>query len=116
MARPYQTKKGGRTMNLIDQIRNFNVEGTALEDLVALSAQTRIVQAEFESLKIEAPEFLDLKGKEIRREILSRQADRLEKLLREKKSRREALMPAEEKRQALDKEIAELEQRLAGGQ
>lgn len=109
-----QTKKGGRTMNLIDQIRTFEVEGMALEDLVALSAQTRMVQAEFEALKIDAPEFLDLKGKEIRREILSRQADRLQKMLREKKSRREALMPAEEKRQTLDKEIAELEARLNG--
>lgn|GEM_PF-3173879 len=99
---------------LIDDIRKFETEGLALEDLVTLSAVGRAIQAEFEALNVELPDWFDSKMREIRKEITLRQADRLEKMLREKKSRLEALLPAEEKRQALKDEIAKLELQLKG--
>jgi chromosome segregation ATPase len=99
---------------VIDELRRFDTEGTALEDLVALSSLGRVVQTEFQSLNVEEPEWLNPKLREIRREIQTRQADRIEKLIREKKSRLEALLPAEEKRQALQSEIEKLEKQLAG--
>jgi len=109
-----KTKKGGRTMYLIDEIRKFETEGLALEDLVTLSAVGRVIQEEFKTLNVEQPEWLDAKMREIRKEISLSQADRLQKMLREKKSRLEALLPAEEKRQALKDEIAKLEEQLKG--
>ena len=107
-----QSKKGGKPMYLIDDIRKFETEGLALEDLVTLSAIGRAIQNEFEALNVELPEWFDSKMREIRKEITLRQADRLEKMLREKKSRLEALLPAEDKREALKNEIAKLEAQL----
>jgi sRNA-binding carbon storage regulator CsrA len=102
-------------MYLIDEIRKFDIDSvTAIEDLVALSAIGRAVQNEFVTLAVEAPEFLDVKLADIRREIRSRNADRIQKLIREKKSRLESLLPAEEKRQALKDEIDRLEKQAAG--
>ena len=101
-------------MFIIDQIRTFNVEGNALEDLVVLSSLGRSVQAEFSALNVEEPEWLGPKIREIRREIQTRQADRIEKLIREKKSRLETLKPAEQKRQELSEEISRLEKQLVG--
>jgi len=114
MARKTQSKKGGRPMYAIDEIRTFNVEGMALEDLVTLSASARAIQGEFATLNVEEPEWLNPKVREIRREVATRQADRIEKLIREKKSRLEVLKPAEQKRQELADEIAKLESQLAG--
>ena len=99
---------------VIDELRKSETEGMSLEDLVALSALGRGVQSEFATLNIEEPEFLGPKLREIRREIAARQADRIEKLLREKKARLEALQPAEEKRAALKAEIDKLEAQLSG--
>ena len=101
-------------MYAIDEIRTFNVEGMALEDLVTLSASARAIQGEFATLNVEEPEWLNPKVREIRREVATRQADRIEKLIREKKSRLEVLKPAEQKRQELADEIAKLESQLAG--
>jgi hypothetical protein len=102
-------KKGGIAMSyLIDDIRRFETEGKAIEDLVALSAVGRVVQDEFAKLSVEEPEFLGPKLREIRREIQVRDADRIEKLIREKESRLEALKPAEQKRQELQADIDRL--------
>lgn len=93
----------------IENIRNFSVDGMALEDLVALSASARVIQEEFTTLKVETPEWLSEKAKEIRREVFVRQADRRAKTLRELKARYETLKPAELKRQEIAEQIAALE-------
>ncbi len=100
-------------MFIIDEIRRFNTDGTSLEDLVAMSASARAIQSEFAAVSVEEPEWLNPKIREIRREIATRQADRIERLIREKKSRLEALQPEEQKREALKLEIDRLEKKLA---
>lgn len=99
---------------IIDDIRRFDTEGMVLEDLVSLSALGRSIQTEFSTLNVEEPDWLGPKMREIRREITTRQADRIEKLIRDKKSRLETLLPAEEKRAALKAEIEKLEAQLKG--
>ena len=97
---------------LVDEIRKFEVEGMGLEDLVALSAIGRSIQDEFKTLQAVEPEWLSPKLEDIRREVAVRQRDRLRAALTEKKARFEAIKPAEQKRQELAAEIAQLEEML----
>jgi hypothetical protein len=102
-------KYNRREEGMIEKLKNFDVERMSVEELVGLSAVGRIVRSEFEANGVEVPDWLDVNCKTIRREIKSRQADALEKSLREKKARLAALMPTEEKRATLKAEIEALE-------
>jgi hypothetical protein len=93
---------------MLEKLKNFDVDRLDLDELVMLSAFARILVAEFEVLKAQTPEWLEIQTKVLRRAILARQADMLEKRLREAKLRRDALKTPDEKRAALDNEIAEL--------
>ncbi len=57
---------------IIDQLRTFDSDGTAIEDLVALSAMGKFVQSEFTAFNVEEPEWLGPKLREVRREIQKR--------------------------------------------
>jgi hypothetical protein len=79
------------------------------EDLIELSAFARTYEAEFTALGVETPEWVTNQTKALRREIKARNADALAARLRELKARREALKTPDEKREALDAQIAALE-------
>lgn len=100
-----------RGKRMLDLLKSFDVERLDMDQLIELSAYGRMMANEYQTSG-ESPEWLDINLKQIRRELRARQADQLEKTLRDKKARLEATLPAEQKRQKLEAEIAELEARL----
>jgi hypothetical protein len=103
-------EKGEVTM--LERIRNFQADRMDLDELTELSAVGRILVDEFERLSLEVPDWVTANLKSLRREIKTRVADQLEKSLRDKKTRLEALKPAEQKRTDLQAEIDKLEKQL----
>jgi gas vesicle protein len=97
---------------MLNEFKSFNVERANDEELVALAAFGRVLRAEYESSNIEVPTWVTDNLRTLRREIASRNADNLEKTLREKKARLEALKPAEQRREELQKEIDALQEKV----
>jgi len=95
---------------MLNKLRSFDCDRLELEELVELLAYGKMLRAEFE-VHSEVPEWLDVRLRELRREISTRNQDNIDKRLRTLKARREALLPDEEKRTKLDAEIAALEQK-----
>lgn len=98
---------------MLSQFKQFNTDSLSLEELVALSAFGRQLRAEYEELDLDEPEFVDAQLKSLKREIRTRNADRLEKSLREKKARLEMLKTPTQKKTELQSEIKKLEAQLA---
>lgn len=103
-------KGAGRNTTMLERLKNVNLDGMDIDEAVALSAFARGLKAEYDTLSLETPEWLDTRIRELRREIKRRSQDAIARRLAEAKARREALKPATEKREELDKEIAMLEQ------
>jgi hypothetical protein len=103
-------------MTIIEALKQFNVDRLDLEGLIEASALGRVLQDEVAKLGMEEPEWLTHCTKEVRREIKLRTQDQMEKLLKEKISRLEALKPPEQRREDLTKEIEELKARLTAVQ
>ena len=97
---------------MLDRLRSFDIDRMDLEEAIALSAFGRAMRAEYEALQADAPEWLDNRLRELRREIRTRQQDSLEKRIREAKARLQALKPAEQRRAELAAEIEKLEAQL----
>jgi hypothetical protein len=99
---------------MLSDLKNFNADRMDIPELVALSSFARALQAEFQSLGVEIPEWVDENSKSLAREIKSRNADRIASKLKAAKARLETLKTPDEKRTALAAEIAELEKQLTG--
>jgi hypothetical protein len=99
--------KGGKKM--LELLKRFDVNRMDIEQLVELSAFGRGFEAEYRTLGLSVPEFVEIQLKSLRREIKSRVADAKESKLRQMKLNRASLRTTEEKRAELDKQIAELE-------
>lgn len=95
---------------MFDQLKNLDIDRMDLDEAVALLAFGKAVRAEYDSVQVEVPEWVDARIRELKREIHARQADSRDKRLRELKARREALKPAEERRSEIDAEIKRLEE------
>jgi hypothetical protein len=104
---PGQRITGGRKI-MLDQFKAFNTEVADLDELVAMAAFGRSFRAEFESLNVSVPEFVDDAIRAIKREIETRVADRRAARVRELKAQRDSLKTAAEKREAIEKELASL--------
>lgn len=70
------------------------------------------LQNHIESHQLEEPEYVDIRLKTLRREILSRNAERLEARRREIESRLDALKTTSEKKRELEAEKARIEKQL----
>lgn len=95
--------------NQLEALKNTDLLRPDLEELVCLSAMATGLRAEFEKLNCDAPEWLDTRARELKREIHGRQADAIDKRKREIKSRIDALKTPSEKRAELQQELAKLE-------
>ena len=93
---------------MLDTFKAFNTEVADLDELVAMAAFGRSLRAEFESLNVSVPEFVDDQTRVIKREIETRVADRRAARVRELKAQRDSLKTAAEKREAIEKELASL--------
>jgi len=102
-------------MHQLHEFRNFNVDGSDIDELVALSLFGRQLRAEYEALQLEEPEWVGIQTKALRREIHSRSKELLEARDREISSRLDALKSPGEKREELIKEQEKIRQKLAVG-
>lgn len=93
---------------MLEQFKNFNVEGADVDELVALSAFGKQLRGEFEAQKVAVPEYVSDTLNSIAREIDARMADRRATRIRELKAQRAGLATAQEKRDAIEKELAAL--------
>lgn len=98
--------------NQVQFFRGFTAEQLDVDELVALHAFGKQLRAEFESLGVDEPEYVDVQLKSIRREINTRNADRVELRIREVKSRLDALKSPDVRRQELEAELAKLQSKV----
>jgi hypothetical protein len=96
----------------IDALRNFNADRMSIEELVALSAFAKNLQAEFVTYSIDAPAWVSDQSRALSKEIKSRNFENLSAQLKEKKARLEALATPDQKREKLAKEIEDLQAQL----
>lgn len=97
---------------MLHEFQSFKKEGLDMSQLVALSAFGRSLRAEYESFQIEEPEWLGVQLNTLRREVHSRNADSIEARRREIRSRLDSLKTPAEKREELQKELAELDEKV----
>ncbi len=93
---------------MLDQFKNFNADRMDIDDLVEVATFGRQFRAEHEALNVPVPEYVDDNLRSIRKEIDSRLADRRAVRVRELKAQRDSLKTAQERRDAIDKELAAL--------
>lgn len=98
---------------MLAKLKAFIADRYDMDDLVELSAAARSIHAEYEQLGVEVPDWVDAQIKAVRREVKDRQRDSIESRLKNARSRLDALKTPEEKREALRKEVAQLEQLTA---
>lgn len=97
-----------RRKPMLQDFKNFNVDAADLDELVALSAFGKQLRGEFEAQKVAVPEYVSDNLNSLAREIDSRMADRRATRIRELKTQRDSLKTAQERRDAIDKELAAL--------
>ncbi len=94
-------------------VENTNVENIAtVEELMLAKSQLQTIDAGYQELGIETPEWVSNLLLSADHEITMRVKGELMKRLRAAKARKSALLSRDEKRAALDAEIAELESKL----
>lgn len=96
----------------ISQLKSLDTDRYDLDELVALSAEGKALSAEYAALGADEPEWLGSAVRSLARDIRTRQADAIEKRLRQAKARVQALKPASERRAELEAEIAKLQDQL----
>lgn len=88
------------------------VENVKLEELMIAKAQLQVIDAGYQELKIDTPDWVSEKLEEVSHEINARVRAELLRRLKAAKARRSSLLTADEKRRMLDDEIAELEAKV----
>lgn len=99
---------------MLNDFKTFNDSNRLdITQLVALAAYGRQLRDEYEHLNLEAPEWVDTQLKSIRREIQTRNAERVEARLKEAKARLDSLKTPTERKSEIKREIATLEKQLS---
>lgn len=93
---------------MLESFKKFNAEAADLDELIEVAAFGRHFRAEYEALNVPTPEYVDDNLRVIRREIDARLADKRAARVRELKATRDSLKTAQERRDAIDKELAAL--------
>jgi len=93
---------------MLQNFKSFNIDTADLDELVELATFGRQFRAEHEALNVPVPEYVDDNLRAIRKEIDSKLSDRRAQRVRELKAQRDSLKTAQERRDAIDKELAAL--------
>jgi hypothetical protein len=80
--------------------------------LLLVQNQLKVIDAGFQELKLATPDWVTDTMSEVSHEITTRSKGELLRMLKAAKARRSALRTADEKRNDLDADIAELEAKL----
>lgn len=93
----------------INALKNFNADRLDMDEMVGLLADCKALRNEYEALQIEEPEYIDTTIKSIRREINTRNADKVAARKRELAARIDALKSPTQKKRELEEELAKLQ-------
>jgi hypothetical protein len=94
----------------INSLKNLQARSnTSLDELIGARAELKILATNYDDLSLSIPEWIGSKLDEIETEIKSQVRSERLATLQKLKSRRSALMTADEKRQSIDAEILALE-------
>lgn len=94
---------------MYDKLRAVQIDRIDLHEAVALASYAQTLKSAFEHRQIDVPEWLADSARTLDAEVGSRLRDARLKRLREAKNRLSALATPDQKRAALEKEIAALE-------
>ena len=95
---------------MFEQFKSVNAESAEVDELVALVTFGKSFRAEFEAQKVPVPDYVNDNLNTLTREINSRMADKRAARAREIKAQLSSLQSREEKKTALEQELAALEQ------
>lgn len=98
---------------MLKELRQYNVDIGNLEDMVEMHLQGSLILKHFEDLDIDIPEWLPGKLRQIKREIMQKVSDKIEKRLSEARLRLESLKTPIQKKAEIEREIKKLEASLA---
>lgn len=94
------------------QLQNLMADEIAIEDLILAKAALGVLDAGYQELGIETPEWVTDKLILVSNEVVNRNRAELQRRLKAAQARRASLATVDEKRKALDDEIAALKQKL----
>lgn len=97
---------------MLDALKSFNADRVSTEELVVFLSEAEPVLAkfaEFQSLGLEAPEWLEAKVRHVRREVRVRCQDQIEQRIAKAKLALEGLQTPQERKAKLRREIEELQ-------
>lgn len=98
---------------MLERLKTLNVDRIELDEAIELLALAEVVEAKFAAVGLTAaPEYLTDAIRTLKSEIAGRMRDAREKRLKQIRAQKTQLMSADEKRLALSKEEAELEELL----
>lgn len=97
---------------MFDELRKFDKDNADLDKMMALSAFGKSLQAEYLTHAVPVPDWLTTTMTTLGHEITSKTKDQLEKRKRELLAQRSGLETAEEKRNRIAKELAEIDAKL----
>lgn len=100
--------------NMIEELKRLDVDETDVDGLVGYSLTARLYRAEYETLQLEVPEWLDSVTRKIRREITARHEDARANRLRALDAQIAALATPTERKAALIAEREKLTTASAG--
>jgi hypothetical protein len=101
-------KERKRKKKMINELKNANINRPDTEELVALLSFAWALSKTYAELKIETPDWLDSRTKEITREINMRELANKDKRIKEVEARLTSLESTEEKKTRLKRELEEL--------
>jgi len=94
---------------MLERLKNLDLERLDVDEMVAMLAFAKSLAAEYQAQQAPAPEWVDTRAKELKREINTRLADMKEKRKKEIKAKLQSLKSAQERREELTKELEQLE-------
>jgi hypothetical protein len=94
------------------QLLSLLVDDISIEDLILAKGDLKVLDAGFQELGIDTPEWVTDKLSLVSAEVVSRNKAELMRRLKAARARRMALATPDEKRSKLEQEIAALEQKL----
>ena len=96
----------------INALKNFQARSRGLDDLIGVRSDLKNLAMNYDDLKLGIPDWISTKLDELEMEVKSQVRAERQAELHKMKSRRAALMTADEKRQILDAQIAEMEETM----
>ena len=99
---------------MLERLKHLDLNPMDIDEMVELSTYATQLQAQYVHLEVQPPSWLEVRARELNREIKSRENDRLEKELRDLETQGAADLTAEERRAGRKEKIEALKAKLAG--